>query len=453
MTNRASVLAVGAALLALASAPARAQQEPPRSEGEPQLRGSTGDGPVLSGPAAERQKRQVELETVEQQLRDNAAGRARLESEIAAIREDRAKLNTDLLATVERMRGIEQRLGLIEQRLTGLQASEGAIRQSLQARRGLIAEVLAALQRMGRKPPPAIFVRPEDILEAVRASIALGAVLPELRTETQTLARDLAEMVRLKDAIGLERGRVAAEVEGLAGERVRLAALVEARQAALRAKEGGAAEEAKRAGDLARQAGTIRDLLQKIESDLQTANRRADEARRAEDVRTREAQGRLASLAMRDPARLAPKRAFAETRGTLQLPVEGAMFRTFGAVDDTGAPSRGQAIEARPGSVVTAPADGWVAFAGPFRSFGRLLIVNAGGGYYIVLAGMERITVDPGQFVLAGEPVAVMGAGADGAAPASEGKQPVLHVEFRKDGTSIDPNPWWARSDNGKVRG
>ena len=81
--------------------------------------------------------------------------------------------------------------------------------------------------------------------------LALGAVLPDLRAETQTLARDLAEMVRLKDAIGLERGRIAAEVEGLAGERVRLAALVDARQTALRAREASAGVEAKRAGDLA----------------------------------------------------------------------------------------------------------------------------------------------------------------------------------------------------------
>ncbi|MET0605317.1 MAG: peptidoglycan DD-metalloendopeptidase family protein, partial [Beijerinckiaceae bacterium] len=208
----------------------------------------------------------------------------------------------------------------------------------------------------------------------------------------------------------------------------------------------------RRAAELARQAGTVRELLQKIESDMQTFTRQAEETRRQDEARAREAQGRLASLAMRDPARLSPKLAFADARGALQMPVEGALLRGFGAADDSGAPARGQSIDSRPGSIVTAPADGWVAFAGPFRSFGRLLIVNAGGGYDIVLAGMERTTVEAGQFVLAGEPVAVMGSG-DGAAPASEGRQPVLYIEFRKDGASIDPSPWWARSDNGKVRG
>jgi len=104
--------------------------------------------------------------------------------------------------------------------------------------------------------------------------------------------------------------------------------------------------------------------------------------------------------------------------------------------------------------VVTSPADGWVAFAGPFRSFGRLLIINAGSGYYLLLAGMDHINVEVGQFVLAGEPVAAMGgAPSPPAAGSVEANDPVLYVEFRKDGSSIDPGPWWAKSQGEKVRG
>ncbi|MGL5734010.1 MAG: murein hydrolase activator EnvC family protein, partial [Beijerinckiaceae bacterium] len=120
--------------------------------------------------------------------------------------------------------------------------------------------------------------------------------------------------------------------------------------------------------------------------------------------------------------------------------------------------ARGMTIAGRSGAIVTAPADAWVAYAGPFRSFGHLLILNAGGGYYILLAGMERMTVELGQFVIAGEPVAMMGktaaqAVSQPAAGGADTNQPVLYVEFRKDGASIDPAPWWARSDMGKVRG
>ena len=104
---------------------------------------------------------------------------------------------------------------------------------------------------------------------------------------------------------------------------------------------------------------------------------------------------------------------------------------------------------------MVSPADGWVAFAGPFRSFGRLLIINAGGGYYLLLAGMDQINVEVGQFVLAGEPVATMGqtSTVSAAAGAIESNDPVLYVEFRKDGSSIDPGPWWAKPQSEKVRG
>jgi murein hydrolase activator len=82
------------------------------------------------------------------------------------------------------------------------------------------------------------------------------------------------------------------------------------------------------------------------------------------------------------------------------------------------------------------------------------LILNAGGGYHVVLAGMEQISVDVGQFVLTGEPVAIMGSGSQVAATLASGSsQPVLYVEFRKDGTPVDPSPWWAASEGEKVRG
>ena len=95
-----------------------------------------------------------------------------------------------------------------------------------------------------------------------------------------------------------------------------------------------------------------------------------------------------------------------------------------------------------------------MVYAGPFRNYGQLLILNAGGGYHVLLAGMERISVDLGQFVVTGEPVAVMGGGdSSTGAPAGDSSQPVLYVEFRKDGVPVDSGPWWAATQGQKVRG
>ena len=403
----------------------------------------------------EKRAREAELKAIEERLAGNADARVKLEAEIAGIRADRTKLNQALLDTTARTQAAEGRIAGLEQRLSLLQTSETAIRRSLESRRGLIGEVLAALQRIGRRPPPAVLVRPEDILEAVRASMLLGAVVPDLRQEITILGTDLAELVRLREAIAEERKSIAGEMEGLAGERRRLASLIEAR----RAREASAAQdiEAQRAsgGELAAQAKTLRDLVERIEKDISTANRAAEAARRALEAETQEQRQRMAQLAFRDPARLAPKAAFQELRGMLPLPVAGSQLRGFGAADEVGAATRGISLSTRANAVVSSPSDGWVVYAGPFRSFGQLLILNAGNGYYILLAGMQRIDVSLNQFVLAGEPVAVMGETAEAAATnvgAGTG-EPILYIEFRKDGVSIDPTPWWTKSQGEKVRG
>ena len=126
----------------------------------------------------------------------------------------------------------------------------------------------------------------------------------------------------------------------------------------------------------------------------------------------------------------------------------------IGASDGLGGHEKGVSISSRPGAQITAPCDGWVVYAGPFRNYGQLLILNAGDGYHVLLAGMDRISVDLGQFVVTGEPVAVMGGRVQSPAAIATGSgQPVLYVEFRKDGTPVDSGPWWAASDSEKVRG
>lgn len=446
-------------------------------------------GPRAPSPAeieqrrAEQEARQKELRAIEERLLANAAQRSRLEKEIAALREDRAKLNAALIEATRKAQALEARISATEARLAVLTDSESAIRRSLDARRDLIADVLGALQRMGRRPPPAVLVQPEDMLAAVRASILLGAVVPELRQEAETLALDLQEQVRLRERIAADRRALTAEFEGLAEERQRLAGLVEARREREAAAGRDVAAEQRQGETLAEQARTLREFLARIETELATASRLAEEARKALESQAREARERMAALAFRDPARLQPKIAFAEARGMLPMPVSGEIRVRFGAGEGPNT-ARGLTIATQPSAIVSAPADAWVAYAGPYRSFGQLLILNAGSGYYLVLSGLKRIDVTLGQFVLAGEPVGVMGeaneastpsgvdgngdqpvtAGNGGAGGASSGaggsgaakagpEGPVLYVEFRKDGVPIDPGPWWAKTDDRRVRG
>jgi len=396
-----------------------------------------------ASPADTIKQRTQELESLRNQQKRAAETTEKLQREVETLGEDRRKLNASLIETAGRVRLVEERIAAAETRLRSLDDDERKLRASLDGRRAVIADVLAALQRMGRKPPPAILVRPEDALDSVRTAILLGAVLPDMRNEAEALTADLANLVRVRGEIGAEREKLGADLTSLSQERLRMAALVAERQK--RQAEAGAALDAERqrAAQLGRQIDNLKDLLNKLED---TATRAARSMPRPQDNRP--------SVAGAGPNSLGPAVAFASAKGLLPLPVNGVKTKGFGAPDVVGGTEKGITIVTRPGAQVTAPCDGWVVYAAPYRSYGQLLILNAGGGYHVLVAGMERISVDVGQFVVTGEPVAVMGSGAQTAsAAAASAGPPALYVEFRKDGVPIDPGPWWATNDNEKVRG
>ncbi len=259
--------------------------------------------------------------------------------------------------------------------------------------------------------------------------------------------------------------------------------LLRARQRAAEARRK--AEEAERRAEEARQRAieekrlaAIREAEAQKRAELKAAEEqriaelRAAEAKKQAELRAAEA-ARLAKLeaeqrkklgdkpvvelkptkrvALASPGRMKPSVPFRKARGTVPLPVSGRTLTKFASDDGFGGKTKGLELQTRGNSQVTSPMDGWIVYSGPFRSYGQLLIINAGEGYHILLAGMNQIDVSLGQFVLKGEPIGIMGTSvADG--KEDEPKRPVLYVEFRKDGRPIDPDPWWAEGPK-KVQG
>lgn len=420
------------------------------------------------GGPTDKAGREDELRATEQKIQSGVESRTRLADEIELLRSDRARLTQRLIDTTDRLRATELRISAIEKQLISLSEAEDKIRNSLKTRQKLISEVLAALQRMGTAPQPALLFAPEDMLAAIRAALALGAILPDLRAETAILAEDLGALVRVKLTTASEREKLSLDQGSLSRDREDLAVLIDARQKELIGRESKIGEEIRKSEVLAAKAQNLKELLGRLEKELDTSARVADEekkaaaqtdaeARIANDPAAREARSRFAALAFKDPTRMAPKVSFNELKGLLPHPVSGTMIKGFNVSDSLGNASKGISVATRPGTIVSAPCDGWIVFSGPFRSYGQLLIINAGAGYYVLLAGMERANVNLGQFVLAGEPLAVMsglskGETESGIAGTNKPK-PVLYIEFRKDGTSIDPAPWWVSGWNEKVRG
>ncbi len=437
----------------LSGGPASAQLRQTLPAGDEATSARTGEGSEAM--------RRAELDAIVRELDLGEARQTEIRREIESLDRDRVRIAEQLVAAGTRIKAAESRVAASEARLAAIESDADKVRSSLEARRGVLADVLAALQRIGRKPPPAVVVRPEDALASVRSAILIGAVLPELRGEAERLLADLQKLDDLKGAAARERDRFRAEASDLVAERTRLEFLVTERQKARGDQEKRLEDERRRVVELAQKANSLRDLIAGIAAE-------AAKLPAASDPRTQPGAA----------ARLQPAIAFAEAKGRFALPVAGEVVSRFGDDDGSGGTARGVSIQTGAEARVTSPCDGSVIFAGPFRSYGQLLIINGGGGYHVVLAGMDRIDVELGQFVLAGEPVGRMGARAIATAgtddtvsqdpkpgdtkpgdskprdskPRDKGR-PVLYVEFRRDSASIDPTPWWARTRDEKVRG
>lgn len=463
----AAALLAGSLLLA-AAAPVAAQesldQAPPPAEAPALDPPNPSAAPVAPDPAArlqqQRDNTRIELDALSRTISLSQERAQALETEIAEIEKTNSDLRAALIASADKRKGLEQQISDGEQRLRILRGQQEGVHASLRARRGVLAEVLAALQRMGRNPPPALLVTPDDALASVRSAILLGAVVPGIRQETRKLADDLQALADLGRKVEDEKVALTTAMAGRLEEEQRMRLLMAEKD---KLKGQNAAEllaERRKAEQLAGQATSLQGLIGSLEQQIGSV-RAAAEAARAEEAERqrmseaeREAARQLAEQAVPDKNRIAPAYAFADLQKKLALPAAGSVLARFGDEDGTGHALQGMMLGTEAGALVTAPADGWIVFAGAFRSYGQMVILNPGNGYHVVLSGMSEVSVQQGQFVVAGEPLGAMGAKrvASATALALETDRPTLYIEFRKDGKPVDSRPWWTASDTGKAR-
>ncbi len=342
------------------------------------------------------------------------------------------------------------------------------IRNSITERNETIVKMLSAMQRIGRTPPPALVTRRDDALAVVRSAMLLADIFPEIKYQADNLSHELEGMVSLENGIRDQRDAEKGEAEGLASEQARVDRLLEEKKAKAARGEAELALVKQAASDQAQTVTDLNELIDRLDAqiakvevaqyDAEIAAERALRAREQHQALATPANENVVEIkpestnvAFASPDRLKPAMPFEAAKGSLRLPAQGKRIKRFGDADATGGTLKGISLQTRGAARITAPADGWVVYAGEFRSYGQLLIINAGGGYHVLLAGMSRIDVSLGQFVLAGEPIAVMG---NSATPSQgdDNSRPVLYVEFRKDGRPIDPDPWWAQASE-KVQG
>lgn len=435
------------------------------------------------------ERRRTELENVEKRQRE-------LQQDLSGIAAERKDINARLLETAALVQRSEAQLTAIEGRLSELDSQEKLLRGSLAQRRGQIARLLAALQRMGRNPPPVIITRREDALQMVRSAMLIATTFPEMRTQALALASKLNDLVRIMSDIRSEGDKLKAETARLNETRTRLASLLETKKQTLSERQAELKQVRQAATEISKNVNDLSDLITKLDQEVTKStglgefNKETEQKAAAvtppsggpegeavqpqpskppevalnvppaksSDPSVVELAPAAVSLVPGSPNRIKPAIPFIEAKGRLALPAQGRRVLSYGDKTQYGGTSKGLVIETRYSAQVTSPCDGWIVYAGEFRSYGQLLIMNAGGGYHVLMAGLSQIDVQPGQFVLASEPVGTMsgaprtaqlavqptGAGTGAASPQSNA--PVIYVEFRKDGQPLDPDPWWVSS-------
>ncbi len=410
-----------------------------------------------------------------------------LKSSVGQIERERAEINRRLLDTAALIQKSETRMTAIEQRLSELQEQERIVRGSLNQRRGEIAKLLGALQKMGRNPPPVIVTRRKDALEMVRSAMLLAAAFPSLRTQATALSQKLTSLVRVMTDIREEGDKLRAETQRLDQARKQLAAVMQTKKKTLTERQAELKKVRLAAADITRNVNSLNELIIKLDkavtenTSLGTYDARGNTTKVPTSRTTADGQSRprIPQSAVEAPppkpkgtevavivppkrdqiieiappssgfgsaSRMTPAVPFAKTRGKLPLPARGRRIISFGEKTQHGSQSKGIVLETRYLAQVTSPSDGWVVYAGKFRSYGKLLIINAGDGYHILLAGLSNIDVEPGQFVLAAEPVGTMNNAPPGQVRKASDNAPVLYIEFRKNGRPINPDPWWVAS-------
>jgi septal ring factor EnvC (AmiA/AmiB activator) len=371
---------------------------------------------AAAGPAAR-------LKELERQAAESRARAAALAERTAGIERDLVVQRQSLAGEAAQVRGAEEALSRLEAEQAALDNTFG--RESDVAARGRteLAVLTLGLVRLARIPPGAILVSEEAPVDAARAQILLQAAVVATRERAAEAERALARMDeagRQLAAKRLETEQAATTLKTRQGE---LAALVEKRQDLYRRTESDRQTEDDRATSIAAEAKDLRDLVTRIEAEQAAEARREEQARKES---ARKAADRKAAF-LRAP--ITPRQGHYNGAGA--LPVAGEVRIRFGQNDGLGATSRGVTIVTRPGATVTAPASGIVRFAGPFRDYRQILILEHPGGYLSLIAGLDRVSAAVKETVGAGEPVGTM--------DERPGGRPELYYELRHNGQFVDP--------------
>lgn len=342
------------------------------------------------------------IETEKSQQADLKKKMASAEDELGTARKSLVKLSADLQASQKTMTDLESRI----QKLEG---EEAALNTKIQTDYGSMGDLILAMERIRRMPTETLIIRPGAPLETAQSAILLRSILPGINARTAQMSADLERLRTIHVNLDKDRTAALATADKLKGQEKDLQAMLKQRETLYRQTRSAYEIQAESVARMAAEAQSLEQLVARIE--------RAEKEKPQEEKQAKRSKAKMPSL----------------PGGRWAVPVQGNMTTAFGERDAIGAESEGIRISAGANALVTAPVAGIVRFAGPFRNYGNMVIIEHDKGFHSLMSGLSRIDTSVGRKISAGEPVGTLAGSGNGGAP-------TLYYELRHNGKPVDPS-------------
>lgn len=361
---------------------------------------------------------------LERKRTESEAKKKELEREEKKAQGDLASTQKDLVAIAKDVKGNEARLLVLDKRMSEGRKEQAEIEARLKKDRSSIGDLVLALERLDRTPPEAVLARPGAPLETAQSAMLLQSILPNIYGRAESLKKDLYRLDKILTQLRKDQAEVQTATADLKKRQNEMTALLQKRKDLVRQTQSGIQIQEAALREISREAENLKELVARIEE-------RERQAREAERVRLAAA----ASSARDEPVRAARARPTPIPKaGSAQLPVSGTISVGYGETDDIGAKSQGLTITGRSGALVVTPMGGVIRYAGAFKNYGLIIIVEHQKDYHSLIAGLARIDTVVGQSVSAGEPVGIL------EKSAGDGANPSLYYELRHQGQPVNPS-------------
>ncbi len=391
---------------------------------------------MLAVPASAQTADPDKLETLTDQQKQAEAQAKALTAQQKKILGEIDHLQDDLVNTSGKARGFERAETKARSQLADLSSQEAALKAKILSDRAALSDMLAALQRIDESPPPALLVHPKNATDAARAAHLLAYLSRDLHAKSTLLQKQLAELQGVRTKMDKKRGEIATHAKAVNMRLSKIKTIITDKSKLSNKLDKDRKTKIKEANRLAKEAKSLRDLIAKFEDNAEDIVPRLKPSRTNPDPTPRlKPKPGSASVPSYVPPVFIPSGSsrFADARGQIPLPVFGKLSRNYGARLSGGGTAKGITLRTSRKAQVIAPFSARVEFSGAFND-DHVVILNVGGGYFIVLTGLGETFTKAGTRVKAGEPLGLM--------PATGSKSPELFMEFRKNRGSINPKPW-----------